>query len=108
MADRKTEIVEAMQNLARKASELAVEHGNTIQEYQRLKTELENDQTQRSSPKTKQDGPKSERARKCRSGPQNQLLLSPCTFGMPSLRMLNCVHRQFNAGPDADLVKDPS
>jgi hypothetical protein len=41
MADRKTEIVEAMQNLARKASELAIEHGKTIQEYQRLKTELE-------------------------------------------------------------------
>jgi hypothetical protein len=41
MSDRKTEIVEAMQNLARKASELAVEHSNTIEEYQRLKTELE-------------------------------------------------------------------
>ena len=41
MADRKTEIVEAMQNLARKASELAFEHSKTIEEYQRLKTELE-------------------------------------------------------------------
>jgi hypothetical protein len=41
MADRKTEIVESMQNLARKASELAVEHTKTIEEYQRLKTELE-------------------------------------------------------------------
>jgi hypothetical protein len=41
MADRKTEIVESMQNLARKASELAVEHTKTIEEYHRLKTELE-------------------------------------------------------------------
>jgi hypothetical protein len=41
MADRRTEIVEAMQNLARKASDLAVEHSKAIEEYQRLKTELE-------------------------------------------------------------------
>lgn len=28
--------------------------------------------------------------------------------GLPSLRVLNYVHRQFDAGPDANLVKDPS
>jgi len=41
MADRKTEIVEAMQKLVKKASDLAVEHGKTIEEYQRLKEEFE-------------------------------------------------------------------
>jgi hypothetical protein len=41
MADRKTQIIEAMQNLARKASELAVEHSKSIEEYERLKAELE-------------------------------------------------------------------
>jgi hypothetical protein len=41
MADRKTEVVEAMRSLARKASDLAVEHSKAIEEYQRLKAELE-------------------------------------------------------------------
>jgi hypothetical protein len=60
MADRKTEIVEAMQKLARKASELAVEHSKTIEAYQRLKTELE---TIRHSEATKGNARRSERAR---------------------------------------------
>ncbi len=41
MADRKMEIVDAMQKLVKKASGLAVEHSKTIEEYQQLKTELE-------------------------------------------------------------------
>jgi len=41
MADRQKEIIEAMRRLAEKASELAVEHNNTIEEYRRLKAELE-------------------------------------------------------------------
>jgi hypothetical protein len=41
MADRKMEIIEAMQKLARKSSKLAVEHSKTVEEYQRLKAELE-------------------------------------------------------------------
>jgi len=41
MADRKTEIVDAMQKLVKKASDLAVEHSQIIEEYQRLKAELE-------------------------------------------------------------------
>jgi hypothetical protein len=41
MADRKTDIVDAMQKLVKKASRLAVEHSKTIEEYQRLKAELE-------------------------------------------------------------------
>jgi len=41
MADRKMEIVDAMQQLAKRASGLATEHSKTIAEYQRLKSELE-------------------------------------------------------------------
>jgi len=41
MADRKREIVDAMQKLVTKASSLAVEHSKAIEEYQRLKSELE-------------------------------------------------------------------
>jgi hypothetical protein len=41
MADRKTEIVDAMQQLVKRARGLATEHSKTIAEYQRLKSELE-------------------------------------------------------------------
>jgi len=41
MADRKTEIVDAMQQLVKRASGLATEHSKTIAEYQRLKSELD-------------------------------------------------------------------
>jgi hypothetical protein len=41
MVDRKVEIVEAVQKLAKKESALAVEHSKTVNEYQALKAELD-------------------------------------------------------------------
>jgi cell fate (sporulation/competence/biofilm development) regulator YlbF (YheA/YmcA/DUF963 family) len=41
MADRKTEIVEAMSVLLKRARELASEYDKVTEEYQQLKAELE-------------------------------------------------------------------